>query len=211
MDGGPPAATLGPGHLIGWGRGAKDEKAAVRGLLLSLRPFRGLRKTRAMGERANGQGLDPGGSPGVDHGPLRTPASEDFLRAFFSRCVCILGAMTVTVSLSTRVSPQVRDRLAAEASARGVPLATYTRTLLSAALLQDADQVEDAVQNEVRCIFAHLPMEAGLRREICLSLARTVEAGGTAGISAAKALLDEIRVTQHLFEPEWDEDEDESA
>jgi hypothetical protein len=68
----------------------------------------------------------------------------------------------------------------------------------------------DTVQNEVRCIFAHLPPEAGLRREICLVLARTVESGGTAGISAARALLDEVRVTQRLFEPEddWDEDLD---
>src|SRR2546429_452831 len=35
--------------------------------------------------------------------------------------------MSQTVSLSTRVSPQVRDRLTAEAAERGVPLATYTR------------------------------------------------------------------------------------
>ena len=58
-----------------------------------------------------------------------------------------------------------------------------------------------------------MPPEAGLRREICLSLARTVEQGGSASIAAGKALLDEVRVTQRLFEPEddWDADEDEGG
>ena len=123
--------------------------------------------------------------------------------------------MSQTVSLSTRVSPQVRDRLAAAAAERGVPLATYTRGLLSVPSPGlDAPAAGDGeVVNEVRCVFAHLPMEAGLRREICLSLARTVEAGGSAGIAAGKALLDEVRVTQRLFEPEddWDADEDEGG
>jgi hypothetical protein len=113
--------------------------------------------------------------------------------------------MAVTVSLSTRVPPQVRDRLAAEASARGVPLATYTRTLLSGAT-HLAEQVDDAVQNEVRCLFTGLPMEAGIYREVCLALARTVEAGGTAGVSAGKELLQLTDMVRRLYEPEdWDE------
>jgi hypothetical protein len=119
--------------------------------------------------------------------------------------------MSQTVSLSTRVSPQVRDRLAAEAAERGVPLATYTRGLLSVPSPGlDASAAGDGeVVNEVRCVFAHLPMEAGLRREICLSLARTVEQGGGAGIAAGRELLIEIGTSQRLFEPEdWDEDED---
>jgi hypothetical protein len=111
------------------------------------------------------------------------------------------------------VSPELRQQLVAEARARRVALGTLARDLLAAGLAGNnvPGAGDDAVQNEVRCIFAHLPMEAGLRREICLSLARTVEAGGAAGISAARALLDEVRVTQRLFEPgdedDWDEDE----
>lgn len=120
--------------------------------------------------------------------------------------------MVQTVSLSTRVTPQVRERLAAEAAARGVPLATYTRELLSVpadpARGQDASG-GDAVQNEVRCMFTGLPQESWLAREVCLALARTVELGGTAGISAAKALLEETDRARmrYAFEDE-DEDDD---
>jgi hypothetical protein len=107
--------------------------------------------------------------------------------------------MATSVSLSTRVSPDLRQQLLAEARARRVALGTLARDLLEAGVEGAPPASDDAVQNEVRCIFAHLPPEAGLRREICLSLARTVEAGGTAGISAARALLDEVRVTQRLL------------
>jgi hypothetical protein len=117
----------------------------------------------------------------------------------------------VSVSLSTRVAPDLRDRLVAEASARRLPLSTLARDLLVAGLNGGASPAgDDAVQNEVRCIFAHLPPEAGLRREICLSLARTVESGGSAGIAAGRELLIEVSTVQRLYEPEddWDEDLD---
>jgi hypothetical protein len=126
--------------------------------------------------------------------------------------MCAYDGLMVSVSLSTRVAPDLRDRLVAEARARRVALSTLARDLLAAGVDGPAaGGGDDAVQNEVRCIFAHLPPEAGLRREICLSLARTVEQGGSASIAAGKALLDEVRVTQRLFEPEddWDEDLDE--
>lgn len=117
-----------------------------------------------------------------------------------------------TVSLSTRVTPQVRDRLAAEAAARGVPLATYTRDLLSAPPgAADGEGLPDPVQNEVACIFEGMPPETGLAREICLALARTVEMGGTAGISAGKALLEETDRVQRMYAPEFGEDEDEDG
>jgi hypothetical protein len=112
-----------------------------------------------------------------------------------------------TVSLSTRVTPQVRERLAAEAAARGVPLATYTRELLSGPPRAAPGEAADPVQNEVRCIFEHLPQETWLVREICLALARTVEAGGTAGISAGKALLEETERAQRMYAPEEDEED----
>ena len=54
-----------------------------------------------------------------------------------------------------------------------------------------------------------MPAEAGLAREICLALARTVEAGGSAGISAGKALLEETDRAVRLYVPYEDEDEDE--
>lgn len=119
--------------------------------------------------------------------------------------------MVQTVSLSTRVTPQVRERLAAEASARGVALATYTRELLSVPANPGRGHApgDDAVQNEVRCLFTHLPDDAGLAREVCLALARTVEMGGTAGISAAKALLEETDRARMRYAFEDDaEDED---
>jgi hypothetical protein len=111
-----------------------------------------------------------------------------------------------TVSLSTRVTPQVRDRLAAEAAARGVPLATYTRELLSGPPRPHDGDFPDPVQNEVACIFTELPPETGLAREICLALARTVESGGTAGISAGKALLEETERVQRMYAPEYDDE-----
>lgn len=111
------------------------------------------------------------------------------------------------MSLSTRVSPQVRDRLAAEALARGMPLATYTRELLSGPPDHPDGEVGDPVQNEVRCIFEGMPMETGLAREVCLALARTVEAGGAAGISAGKALLEEAERVQRMYAPDYDDED----
>lgn len=113
--------------------------------------------------------------------------------------------MSQTVSLSTRVSPQVRDRLIAEAAERGMPLATYTRTLLSAAPSQAAPG-DGPVCNEIDCLFSQWGPEAGIRREVALALARTVEAGGPAGIAAGKELLMQVQVAENLFEPEEDDD-----
>ena len=113
------------------------------------------------------------------------------------------------MSLSTRVSPELRGRLVSEARGRGVPLSTLARDLLAAGLDGGAlDGGDGTVVNEVRCVFHGLPMEAGLRREVALSLARTVESGGSAGIAAGKELLDMIDVVVRLYEPEWDEEGD---
>jgi hypothetical protein len=120
--------------------------------------------------------------------------------------------MSQTVSLSTRVTPQVRDRLTAEAAARGVPLATYTRGLLSApAAGQDApaEGVGEVVL-EVDCLFYGLGPEAGIHRAVCRALARTVQGGGAAGVSAGKELLDLTDWVRRRFEPE-DEDLDEDG
>jgi hypothetical protein len=115
--------------------------------------------------------------------------------------------MAPTVSLSTRVPPEVRDRLAAEAQARGVPLATYTRTILTGSVPGDSP-VTGEVTNEVECVFSRLPLpEAGLERAVCLALARTVELGGTAGIAAGKELLISVRHAESFYQLE-DEDED---
>jgi hypothetical protein len=119
--------------------------------------------------------------------------------------------MSQTVSLSTRVSPQVRDRLTAEAAERGVPLATYTRGLLSVPSPgQDASSPGDGeVVNEVNCLFYGLPQEAWIHRAVCRALARTVQTGGAAGVSAGKELLDLTEWVRRRFEPEdLDEDED---
>lgn len=116
--------------------------------------------------------------------------------------------MAPTVSLSARVSPQVRARLVAEAQAQGMALATYASRLLSGPVMDAPGPGTGAVQNEVDCIFTHLPLEASLEREVCMALARTVEAGGTPGIQAGKELLSEIRYVQLRYAPEWDEDED---
>jgi hypothetical protein len=121
--------------------------------------------------------------------------------------------MSQTVSLSTRVSPQVRDRLAAAAAERGVPLATYTRGLLSVPPGLDASAAGDGeVVNEVDCLFHDLPPEAGIHRAVCRALARTVQGGGAAGVSAGKELLDLAGFVRRRFEPEdWDEDEGEDV
>jgi hypothetical protein len=98
----------------------------------------------------------------------------------------------------------------AEAAERGVPLATYTRGLLSVpAAGQDASSPGDGeVVNEVDCLFYGLPPEAGIHRAVCRALARTVQAGGAAGVSAGKELLDLTNWVRRRFEPE-DLDEDE--
>lgn len=113
--------------------------------------------------------------------------------------------MSQTVSLSTRVAPEVRDRLATAAAEHGVPLATYTRTLLTSA---EVPATEDgAAVAEVERLFSQYGPEAGVRREVALALARTVEAGGTAGIAAGKELLMQVLVAGNLFEPDEDEDD----
>ena len=113
-------------------------------------------------------------------------------------------AMSQTVSLSTRVPPEVRDRLAAAAEARGVALATYTRTLLTSAEM--AAREDGAVVAEVERVFRHFGPDAGVRREAALALARIVEAGGSPAIAASKEMLYQVYVAETLFEPDEDED-----
>jgi hypothetical protein len=113
--------------------------------------------------------------------------------------------MAPTVSLSARVSPQVRARLAAEARAQGVALATYAARMLSGPVMDAPGLGAGAVVNEVECAFTHLPPESSLEKEVCLALARTVELGGTAAIAAGKELLAEVRYAQLRYAPEWDE------
>jgi len=60
-------------------------------------------------------------------------------------------------------------------------------------------------------VFAHLPDEASLEKEICLALARTVELGGTPGIAAGKELLSEIRYATLHYAAYDDEDEGDPA
>jgi hypothetical protein len=117
--------------------------------------------------------------------------------------------MAPTVSLSARVSPEVRARLAADARAQGIALATYAARLLSGPVMDAPGPGAGQVQNEVECAFTYLPAEATLEKEVCMALARTVEQGGTAGIAAGKELLAEIRYAKLRYAPEWDEDEDE--
>jgi hypothetical protein len=116
--------------------------------------------------------------------------------------------MSVTVSLSTRLPPDVRERLLAAAEDRGVPPGTLARDLITAGLDGAAPDRAGAgdVVNEVECRFAHFGPEAGLRREVCLQLARTAEQGGTAGIAAGKELLIEVSIAERMFEDEDDED-----
>ena len=115
--------------------------------------------------------------------------------------------MAVSVSLSTRVSPELRQRLVSEARRRGLPLATLARDLLGAALDGEAFRAphDGALVNEVECVFHDLPPDAGVRREVCIALARTAEAGGAAGVTAGKELVGMIDYVQRLYAPEGDE------
>ncbi len=88
-----------------------------------------------------------------------------------------------------------------------MPLATYAATLLSGAAPDPARPGEGDVQREVECVFERLPLDAGLEREICMALARTVEQGGTAGIAAGKELAVEIRLAQQRYGPDWDDED----
>ena len=54
-------------------------------------------------------------------------------------------------------------------------------------------------------MFDGLPESAGIRRAICLALAKTVEAGGAAGVTAGRELVSLAEYTINLYEPE-DED-----
>jgi len=106
------------------------------------------------------------------------------------------------------VSPELRQQLVAEARARRVPLATLARDLLAAGVDGGAVPSGDGgVLNEVECLFHGLPPEAGLHREICRSLALTVENGG-GQVAAAKELLDLAGWVVRRFEPEDDDDDE---
>ena len=87
-----------------------------------------------------------------------------------------------------------------------MPLATYTRTLLTS--VEVPASKDGAVVNEIECLFSQWGPEAGIRREIALALAREVERGGTAGIAAGKELLMQVHVAENLFVPEEDEDDE---
>jgi hypothetical protein len=119
--------------------------------------------------------------------------------------------MTTSVSLSTRVSPELRERLLAVARARKVPLSTLARDLLAAGANGKEPSGDGGLVNEVECVFTHLPMDAGVYREVCLALARTAEGGGSAGVTAGRELLETVAVAQRLFVPEEDEEDEEPA
>jgi hypothetical protein len=127
--------------------------------------------------------------------------------------VATLGNMATSVSLSTRVSPELRQQLVAEARARRTSLADLARDLLTAGVNGGAVPSGDGgVLNEVDCLFHGLPPEAGLHREIMRSLALTVEAGAGGQVAAARELLELAAWVQRRFEPEPEpegEDEDE--
>jgi len=115
--------------------------------------------------------------------------------------------MTTSVSLSTRVSPELRERLLGQARARGVALGELARDLLAAGV--DGGQPGDRgdISDEVECLFTSLPAEAGIHRAVCLALARTVERGGGGQVAAANRLLELTRWARHYFEPEDDLDD----
>jgi hypothetical protein len=119
--------------------------------------------------------------------------------------------MAVSVSLSTRVSPELRQRLVSEARRRGLPLATLARDLLAAGLDGEAFNAphDGPLVNEVECVFTGLPPDAGVRREVCIALARTAEAGGAAGVTAGKELVGMIDYVQRLYAPEDDDEAEE--
>lgn len=117
----------------------------------------------------------------------------------------------VTLSVSTRVSPELHKRLITEAQTRGLPLGTLTRDLLTAALdgaAFNAPAAPGPLTNEVDCLFHDLPPEAGIRREVCMSLAKTAEAGGMAGVTAGEKLVYLTDVVRRLYVPEPEDDED---
>jgi hypothetical protein len=117
--------------------------------------------------------------------------------------------MTTSVSLSTRVSPELRERLLASARAQKVPLSELARGLLAAGVDGGPRPSGDgALVNEVECVFSGLGPEAGVYREVCLALARTAEAGGSPGVTAGRELLSTISLVEMRFAPE-DDDEDE--
>jgi hypothetical protein len=118
------------------------------------------------------------------------------------------GRMATSVSLSTRVSPELRERLVQAARDRGIPLGRFARDLLAAGVGAVGEVGgPEPLANEVECAFHNLPPEAGVRREVCLTLARTAVAGGIPGIQAGRVLIDEVDVARRIFLPE-DEDED---
>lgn len=118
--------------------------------------------------------------------------------------------MGQTVSLSTRVSPQVRDRLAAEAAERGVALATYTRSLLESARAEAvAPDGDGEVVLEVGRLYGQWGPEAAIERAIAVAVARVVEAGGSPAVTAAKELGVMCRMAESRFGTWGDEDDDE--
>jgi hypothetical protein len=116
--------------------------------------------------------------------------------------------MATSVSLSTRVSPELRERLVQAALDRGIPLGRFARDLLAAGVGVVGEVGPDPLVNEVECAFHGLPAAAGVRREVCLSLARTAAAGGIPGMQAGRVLIDEVETALRLFLPDDDEDWD---
>jgi hypothetical protein len=120
--------------------------------------------------------------------------------------------MAVTVSLSTRVSPELRRLLEAEARARRVTLAELARDFLAAGV-NDGPALPNGgdVQYEVACVFTDLPMEAGVHRAVCMALAKTVDTGSGGQVAAAKELLELTDWARRRYEPEPEDDEDEDV
>lgn len=121
------------------------------------------------------------------------------------------GIMTTSVSLSTRVSPELRERLLAVSRARKVTLGELARDLLASGVDggPSPGEADGALMNEIDCVFHGLSGVAGVYREVCRALARTVSSGGSVGVTAGRELLSTVDMVQMRFVPDGYDDEDE--
>lgn len=100
------------------------------------------------------------------------------------------GDIVTLVVISIRAPEELRDELAALAAARGMSLSEYGALMLQEGAARPPQRGDGPLVDTVAVLFADIDGPGvPLEREAALRLARTAEAGGSAGVTAVRELL----------------------
>lgn len=110
--------------------------------------------------------------------------------------------MAATMTLSLRVPPELRDQLEHVAAEHRTSMSGLAVAAIRAYLDGAGPVADGPLVGVVRAAYADIG-NSDVEREMALNLARTAEAGGTAGVAAVRALRELMEVLLDGDQEEW--------